>query len=187
MVMSGCASNNSQVGGLEPGADLEPNIIQFLPPQLEGYQYEKYKNYGGKLGYSLRYRKDLERHHFADFFIWPVSKETMKYAHKEIVFSVAEGNLNDIYTAQEVGMYSNIEVLTNKAYDTDGQILVITKLSMLRGNLSSLSYLVVTEYRGNYIKARVSFPDNEANRKRDDIEPFVVEFINEIIGSIEHA
>ncbi|MDX1451238.1 MAG: hypothetical protein R3183_01685 [Oleiphilaceae bacterium] len=185
--LSACVGHKQSSVITETELDSEPRIIRFLPEMLQGYRYEDYENYGGNLGYSLRYRKENEPYHMADFFIWPVSKEALKYPHKDIVFSVADGSLQDIYSAQDAGLYNKVEVLESNAYDTNGKILVVTKLSMLRDNLSSLSYLVVTEHRGKYIKARASFADNSANRERGDIAVFLVDFINQIIRNIENA
>jgi hypothetical protein len=165
----------------------EPKLINLLPDKNHGYEYLNYKKFEGDFGYRLRFIKEHEDSHTADIYIWPVSKETLKYPHREIVLNLAEGALNDVYTVQETGRYSNVEVLDGKEYNNNGQVMAMYKLTMLRQNLNSISYIYVSEFGGKYLKLRISLPDNVVNRDRSDIEPFVLDLLNSIINNIESA
>jgi len=167
--------------------NTEPKLVNLLPEKIHGYEYFDYKKFEGDFGYRLRFIKEHDDSHIADIFIWPVSTETLKYPHREIVLSVAEGALNDIYNVQDAGVYSNVKVLDGKEYNNNGQIMAMYKLTMLRKNLNSISYLYVTEFGGKYLKLRISLPDNEVNREREDIEPFMLDLLNRIINDIESA
>lgn len=184
LLVSGCTTTQIRNGKVQ---NSEPKLVNLLPAKIHGYEYFDYKNFEGDLGYRLRFIKEHDDNHIADIYIWPVSTETLKYPHREIVLSVAEGALNDIYTVQEAGVYSNVKVLDGKEYNNNGQIMAMYKLTMLRQNLNSISYLYVTEFGDKYLKLRISLPDNEVNREREDIEQFMLDLLNRIINNIESA
>ena len=188
LILSACSTiKSTSTSNFPDSANEQPGIVELLPKELHNYSYVGQHNYGGNLGYSLRYAKSSEYKHYADIYIWPAPKEASEYPHKIVVESVTEASLGDIYAAQEQGAYDNLALLEGLIYDTDGQILTMHKLSMLKGNLKSISYLFVTEYKGKLLKARVTLPDNEANRAREDVQEFVVELINTIIENIASA
>ena len=92
-----------------------------------------------------------------------------------------------IYTMQQSGAYSNVVELSNETANVDGLIIVRCKLSMLRENLKIVSYLYVTEHKGKLLKIRITLPDNEINRSREDIENFAIEMFINIMDNIDSA
>src|SRR5690606_30778517 len=131
------------------------------------------KDYGDELGYSLRYIKNNENSHYADIYVWGTPPQIANYTHREIVYAVTTAAVQDIHTIAEEGYYREIELLERLAYGEE-TILTMHKISMKKDNLAVLSFLYVSEYKGNLLKARISMPDNEFNRSREDIHAFVL-------------
>ena len=165
----------------------EPAIANLLPVQITNYKYSGYRLYGEGLGYSLRYKYINENYHFADIYVWPTPEQAKKYSHKEIVYGVTNSGIRDIYSMQSKGHYNNVKILKKRAYTNQDNTLTMHKITMLRGNVESLSFLYVTEFNGILLKARISMPDNTANRKRKDTKEFAVGIFNQIIKNIKHA
>lgn len=172
---------------LNVSADTKPMIVDLLPEELRGYSYVNFYNFNSDLGYSLRYAKKTEDKNYADIYIWPVSKEAKGYSHHDIVLITTKMALDDIYTMQQSGAYSNVVELSNETANVDGLIIARCKLSMLRENLKIVSYLYVTEHKGKLLKIRITLPDNEINRSREDIENFAIEMFINIMDNIDSA
>lgn len=182
-VLSACSSQQHSIHS----SNNEPAIVKLLPVQITNYKYSGYRLYGKGLGYSLRYKFQNENYHFADIYIWPAPERAKKYSHKEIVYGVTDSGIRDIYSMQEKGHYNNVKILEKRAYTNKNNTLTMHKITMLRGNVESLSFLYVTEFNGILLKARISMPDNTTNRGRKDIKEFAIEIFNKIIKNIKHA
>ncbi|HEY9035666.1 MAG TPA: hypothetical protein VIM96_03040 [Pseudomonadales bacterium] len=179
-----CASNTKPPLEASPAVEkTPPPIVAHLPHRIGGYEYAGFTEYGPGLGYSLRYIKKGLQGNYADIYIWPVPKEAQKYSHEEIVYGVTEGSLQDIYEMQNRGIYEKVELIDRLAYGSSEQLVTMHRLVMLRENRKTLSFLYLTEYQGRLLKARVSLPDNEANRSSDEVKQFVLEIFNRIIAN----
>ncbi len=186
--LSACAS---KVGpSLDTSSVVEktpPPIVSHLPHRIQSYEYSGFTEYGSGLGYSLRYIKKGFKGNYADVYIWPVPKDARQYSHEEIVYAVTNGSLQDIYNMQDRGVYEKVELIDRLAYGSSEQLVTMHQLVMLRENRKTLSFLYLTEYQGRLLKARVSLPDNDANRSSDEVRQFVSEIFNRIIENIDES
>ena len=107
--------------------------------------------------------------------------------HLQWEYGVTNAGIRDIYSMKSKGHYNNVKILKKRAYTNQDNTLTMHKITMLRGNVESLSFLYVTEFNGILLKARISMPDNTANRKRKDTKEFTIEIFNQIIKNIKHT
>ena len=185
----GCAATQeSQSPSTDQASSSEqPRIVSYLEPEYSGYVYRDYHVYEQGLGYSLRFDSKNESLNYADIYVWPAGEEAKGYSHKDLVLGATKASIDDIYSVQKAGHYSNVDIIDRAAYDNNGMILTVHKIVLLRNNLQSLSLLYITEADGKLLKARITLPDNEPNRNRTDTDQFVVQIFNLIVANIEDA
>ncbi len=102
--------------------------------------------------------------------------------HKEKVYQVAKWSLQDIVSAQDAGLYSNIDILSSQEVSSGGFVFIVIKLRLVQENLALYSHLVVTEHQGHFVKARLTLKDNDTNRARKDAEGFINTMFNVILN-----
>lgn len=175
LFLAGCVSQNSKDSNTSGSSEEsnEPDIVNLLPKTVDEYRYAGFKNYRNKLGYSLRYIKDNEIHHHADIYIWDTPTQISSHSHRDIVYSATNAAIREIHAIAAQGRYSKIEFLEKLAFGADDSVLTLHKISMQKDNLAVISFLYVSEYKGNLLKARITLPDNEFNRSRNDVHVFV--------------
>jgi len=183
--LAGCASNTTKDTGTRP--ESTPDIVNHISHYIGDYEYIGIKHYGDDLGYSLRYNNKFLTSTHADFYIWPVPPQATGYPHKDIVFAASDASLSDIIAVKENGGYQEMEILDQATYDSNGLIITVHKFSFLRSGLRVVSFMYVTEHKGSFLKARVSMPDNEANRDEKKVNVFVTDVLNQIIANIDRV
>ncbi len=160
-------------------------VIDVEPQQ---YRYIALQEYGGELGYSLRYSKQTEQNHFADVYIWPVHQQLNDFSHKDIVYAMSNSAEQDIYTAEKYGAYSNVKLLDrSEQFMTDDMMVTRQRFTFIRNHLLTLSFLYLTEYQGKVLKIRLSLADNEFNQTRKDIDTFALSLFEQIIENFHLA
>ncbi|WP_196159464.1 hypothetical protein [Reinekea sp. G2M2-21] len=188
VLLTGCSTQSvatepAATGDLtQPTVTAEPDIVSYLPQSTNGYQYEDFHIYDEGLGYSVRYSRSGESVHKADFYIWPVDDSVIPLEHKEKVYQVAKWSLQDIVSAQDAGLYSNIDILSSREVNSGGFVFIVIKLRLVQENLALYSLLVVTEHQGHFVKARLTLKDNDTNRARKDTEGFINNMFNVILS-----
>lgn len=188
--LSGCSSTQAPQVPLRGAPPTEPELVSILPLDLKGYQYHSFHRYKHEsLGFSLRYNKGEEPGHYADIYIWDVPQALHSYSHKEVVYAATNSALREIQGLEQRGTYSKVEFLDGRTSGTETMFLTKQKISLTHQNRALISYLYVSEVAGEFIKARISMPDNKANRNREDVDDFVTElFANIVVAKImEHT
>ncbi len=169
-------------------AQIEPKIVQYLPEDLLEYQYSGFVQFGGDLGYGLRYEKLYELEHYADIYVWPKKPSTRELSHEQLVNSYSKLALSEIFYAELQGQYKSVKVLDQFIVEDDlGKKTAFTKMSFLRQNLDTVSYLAITESEGKIIKVRISLANNSLNQSREDLQDFILKIFTEIRNNIAYS
>lgn len=162
-------------------------ILDILPKEIEGFSFVDTKTYPDPLGYSLRYRNNKNQLTYADIYIYPIPKEAIGLSHKELVLLATKLAFRDIEYVKKKGSYSRYDIISNDSFGLLGKTTVHAEISILKDNLVLYSLLYVTESNGKWIKARLTMPDNEANRNNETWHKFVTETFSIILQNIENA
>ena len=182
-ILSACTSNqivNNQSNHRQKVSD-EPSIISSISKEIVDYAYEGYHVYPSGYGYSLRYRNLYQDRHYADIYVWPVNQGDAHIAHKDLVDIYSQGGVADIFSAQDQGRYSSVKVLSKETFNVNGKIVSKHTLSYNHSGVPVFSYLFISEFDGELLKARLTFKNTPRNRKRKEYKEFVSAIFKQIM------
>jgi hypothetical protein len=162
-------------------------IQNVLPVSIEGFSYQGAIAYPDPWGYSLRYEYGENHMVYSDIYIYPVPSEMAKYNQNEIVNGMTNAALREIDLLKQRGAYSEFEVVGTTTTHLLGEYLKRVDIYLVKHNLASYSLLFLTEKDGKLIKARMTMPDNEANRNNVTWQKFINEIFSIIIENIDKA
>lgn len=181
-LLSACATTPPA----ESEEDEQPELIAMLPKQLEGYSYGGFHIYPeAAYGYAVRYLHSA--HHHADIYVYPVPDSIKHLSHKDIVLGMTYHTKQEIELAQEQGLYLNYQVIQERAYDNNGTITTKIEGEYLKNNLAAYTLVYLTESSGKLVKARITMPDNEANRDNPQWDNFISQLFSFVLKHIDKA
>lgn len=159
-------------------------LLTEVPHSAHGFLYTGLQTYPEPWGYSLRYQHHQLSHTHADIYIYPVPESINLQSHKRVILEMATQSLQEIDFATQQGSYSEYQLLRNSSFELEGHFVTRSDLFLVRQNLAVYSMLFLTEKEGRLIKARITVPDNEANRNDPQWQAFVEEIFTAIIENI---
>jgi len=177
--LSACVSTSTKKSNLSE-AQAEPEIVQYLSKEIVDYHYFGHHAFDDGLGYTLRYVKPYQEGHFVDVYVGPIASKVSHLSHQELVAGYTSASLQDIYTAAEQGIYSDLKLISKSHYDNDGQRVSVHKLTMRQDERHVFSYLFVSEYNGSLLTANVTLDKIPRNENRPNIKNFVSAIFTEI-------
>lgn len=185
-LLAGCVATSG--GTRTPSASYKKiEIVHHVPEESHGFVYQSIKAYPDPWGYSMRYKYKTSEWIHSDIYVYPVPAGTAGHTSEDITKEMAKQALEEIDLATEKGFYANNKVLGSKEFYLKGQYINRTELYVLRQNLETFSLLFITEVQGKLIKARVTMPDNPANRNSERWQRFVSDVFAAIIDNIDKA
>ena len=184
--VSGCVTSNTAPRPNKPEV-VRIEILNLIPKDVEGFVYKGAKAYPDPWGYSMRYQLKRNRLVYSDVYVYPVPNTAAGIGSDAIAKRMAELALSEIDLAKEKGFYSEYEIIESREFDLKGRPVSRSDLYLVKNNLESFSLLFLTESRGMLIKARMTMPDNEANRNSETWQRFVEEVFGVIIENIDKA
>lgn len=186
LAVAGCAVPVKE-GQDDTASEKHAALLDVLPRHIQGFTYEGVREYPDPWGYSLRYRSDSSRRTYADIYIYPVPGNATNLSQKKVVTDMTNEALWEIKVAKEKGAYSDYKIIHSAAFEIDGNFTSRVDLQLVSNNLVLYSLLYVTERNGKLIKARISMPDNDANRGNKLWQEFVEQTFQVIIQNILKA
>jgi hypothetical protein len=160
-------------------------ILDVLPRQIEGFNYQGLRRYPAPWGYSLRYRNETNNAVYADLYLYPVPEELKGHEQEDIVMVKTDEALEEIDYFFKTGSYSEFEVLNRDSFQIEGETTSRVEIYLVRDNLALYSLLFVSEKDGKLVKVRMTMPNNEANTSNDAWERFVHKAFSVILKNIE--
>jgi hypothetical protein len=186
IALASCASPNNQRPDQVTHGEHYP-ILDVLPRRIEGFTYEGSSTYPDPLGYSLRYQNDNNLHAFADIYLYPAPPGAASFTHEEIVVGVTNEALQEIDYFKQRGLYSEFKIISSGTFEIQGKTVSRVEIHLVKNNLVLYSLLYVTESDGKLIKARMSMPNNDANRTNEAWTRFIKSAFATIINNIDKA